>query len=207
MNNHLILENVEIALADKVLVSLDVTVAAGQVLTIIGPSGSGKSTLLAYIAGFIAPIFSASGTITLGDKIISSLPAEQRRIGLLFQDAMLFPHMSVAQNLRFALAKTATDKNRKVEDGLKKMSLQGFDDRDPATLSGGQQARVALLRLLLSQPQAVLLDEPFSKLDKALRAAVREQVFSILQEAGLPVILVSHDEEDAEAAGGSVISL
>jgi len=206
-NNHLILEQVEIGLGERKLVSLNTEVEAGQVLTVVGPSGSGKSTLLAFIAGFIAPVFSATGKVSLGDKELSHLPAEERRIGLLFQDAMLFPHMSVAQNLGFALAKTELNKKQKIEAGLEKMSLQGFAQRDPATLSGGQQARIALLRLLLSQPQAVLLDEPFSKLDKALRASVREQVFSNLREAGLSVILVSHDEEDAEAAGGQVISL
>ena len=114
-NNHLILEQVEIGLGERKLVSLNTEVEAGQVLTVVGPSGSGKSTLLAFIAGFIAPVFSATGKVSLGDKELSHLPAEERRIGLLFQDAMLFPHMSVAQNLGFALAKTELNKKQKIE--------------------------------------------------------------------------------------------
>ncbi|MFY0992086.1 ATP-binding cassette domain-containing protein [Halomonas sp. C05BenzN] len=209
MNHHyaLTLERVRIALDGVTLLELDAEVGPGEVLTVMGPSGSGKSTLLAFLAGFLAPDFEASGRVLLDGRDITSLPAERRGIGLLFQDPLLFPHLSVAGNLRFGLPRSATDKSGRVEKALAQIGLTGFGQRDPATLSGGQKSRVALMRLLLSQPCAVLLDEPFSKLDTHLRHEMRQLVFSRLHEAGLPSLLVTHDREDAEDAGGRVIEL
>lgn len=201
------LEQIRIALADRALLAVDATIAPGETLTVMGPSGSGKSTLLAYMAGFLAPAFSASGGVWLGERNLLNLPAEKRGIGLLFQDPLLFPHLSVGGNLRFGLPPDVTDKSRQVAQALAQVGLTGFENRDPATLSGGQKARVALMRLLLSKPQAVLLDEPFSKLDTALRQEMRTLVFSQLREAGLPALLVTHDHADAKAAGGPVIEL
>ena len=207
MNNSLHLERIHIALDGKTLVELNESVAAGEVLTVMGPSGSGKSSLLAYIAGFLPAAFSAGGRIRLGEDDVSALPPESRRIGLLFQDPLLFPHLSVGGNLRFALPADTPDKDDIIEERLTAIGLSGFAPRDPATLSGGQKSRIALLRLLLSRPRAVLLDEPFSALDATLRAELREQVFSTLRTAQLPTILVTHDEQDATAAGGKVLHL
>ncbi len=201
------LEQISIALAGRELLAVDATISPGEVLTVMGPSGSGKSTLLAYIAGFLDREFTASGGVWLGERSLLNLPAEQRNIGLLFQDPLLFPHLSVGSNLRFGLPRYLNDKRQQVTQALEQVGLAGFESRDPATLSCGQQSRVALMRLLLSKPRAVLLDEPFSKLDTALRQEMRTLVFSQLREAGLPALLVTHDHEDANAAGGPVIEL
>lgn len=206
MNHTLRLDSIHIRLGDRILVALDAEIGPGQVLTVMGPSGSGKSTLLAYLAGFLDPAFRASGRIRLDGADVTDLPAEARRIGLLFQDALLFPHLSVAGNLMFGLPRGGARRQRAIE-ALATVGLTGFAERDPATLSGGQQARVALLRLLLSAPNAVLLDEPFAKLDSHLRGETRALVFEQLKAAGLPAVLVTHDAADAEAAGGRVVRL
>ncbi|UYG02727.1 ATP-binding cassette domain-containing protein [Halomonas sp. LR3S48] len=200
-------DKVHITLHGQTLLHLDARIGPGEVLTVMGPSGSGKSTLLAFAAGFLAPTFAASGRILLGGKDITALPAEQRGIGLLFQDPLLFPHLSVAGNLRFGLPRATPDKAARVETALAEIGLTCFGERDPATLSGGQQSRVALMRLLLSAPRAVLLDEPFSNLDTHLRQEMRRLVFGRLREAGLPSLLVTHDTEDADDAGGQVVEL
>ncbi|MGS2742705.1 ATP-binding cassette domain-containing protein [Halomonas sp. LS-001] len=207
--NHqtLYIKQMKLTLAGDTLLAMHRDIAPGEVLTVMGPSGSGKSTLLAYLAGFLSPAFQAQGEFYLGDKRLDILPAEQRGIGLLFQDPMLFPHLSVGGNLRFGLPRGARDKNAQIAKALEQVGLAGFETRDPATLSGGQQSRVALMRLLLSRPRAVLLDEPFSKLDTALRQEMRALVFGQLRDAGLPTLLVTHDEADAAAAGGPIIAL
>jgi putative thiamine transport system ATP-binding protein len=206
-SHHLELRDIRIALEGHALLELNAGVGPGEVLTVMGPSGSGKSTLLAFIAGFLAADFTASGRILLDRHDITALAAEKRGIGLLFQDPLLFPHLSVAGNLRFGLPRATPDKADRVEQALEQIGLAGFADRDPATLSGGQKARVALMRLLLSTPRAVLLDEPFSRLDTHLRHEMRQLVFDRLRAAGLPSLLVTHDREDAEDAGGRVIEL
>lgn len=204
------LESIRIVLDGKLIVAVSDEVAPGDVLTIMGPSGSGKSSLLAYLSGTLAPGFDASGDVWLDGERLNGLPPERRRTGLLFQDDLLFPHMSVGGNLGFALPPDVRDRaaRRSAIDGaLADAGLAGFADRDPATLSGGQRARVALMRVLLSGPRALLLDEPFSKLDAALRATFRDFVFSRARSKSLPTILVTHDPADAEAAGGRVVIL
>ncbi|CAG0910213.1 unnamed protein product [Cyprideis torosa] len=175
----------------------------------MGPSGVGKSTLLAFVTGTLAPEFTVSGTIFLDGADITDAPPHRRRVGILFQDDLLFPHMSVGQNLLFGLREdgNATQRKAMVNDALKEVGLEGYADRDPATLSGGQKARVALMRMLLSEPCALLLDEPFSRLDAALRAQVRDLVFSRAKARALPVLMVTHDAEDASAAGGEIVIL
>lgn len=205
--HHLHLDDIRISLEGRQLLALDAEIRGGEVLTVMGPSGVGKSSLLAYLAGFLAPVFAASGLVRLDGVVLNDLPAEQRHVGLLFQDALLFPHLSVGGNLRFALPAATLDKAARVEQALASIGLEGFAMRDPETLSGGQRSRVALQRLLLSEPRAVLLDEPFSRLDTHLRREVREFVFAGLKAAGLPAIMVTHDAEDAEAAAGRVIQL
>lgn len=201
------LQQVRLSLQGTVLLQLDADVSGGEIVTVMGPSGAGKSSLLAWLAGFLSPAFSASGAVLLDGRDVLALPAEQRRIGLLFQDPLLFPHLSVGGNLRFALPAGIQDKEARVQTALAAVGLEGFADRDPDTLSGGQKSRVALQRLLLSQPHAVLLDEPFSRLDASLRREVRTLVFGTLQRAGLPTLMVTHDPEDAEAAGGRIVLL
>jgi putative thiamine transport system ATP-binding protein len=206
----LVLREVLIKLDGETLVALDAAVAPGETLTIMGPSGVGKSTLLAFIGGFLGRDFRASGEIILNGRDVTALPPERRGIGLLFQDALLFPHLSVGGNLVIGLhpdVKGRTARRRVVEAALSEVGLDGFADRDPATLSGGQAARVTLMRTLLSRPAALILDEPFSRLDAALRAQVRALVFAEARKYGLPALLVTHDPADAEAAGGRVLEL
>jgi putative thiamine transport system ATP-binding protein len=176
----------------------------------MGPSGSGKSTLLAFAAGFLDPVFSAEGRIVLDGDDVTNYPPERRGMGLLFQDPLLFPHMSVGGNLMFGLppeVRGADARRQAVAQALAEVGLADFAGRDPATLSGGQKARVALLRTLLSEPRALLLDEPFSKLDTKRRGQVRELVFQEAAKRRLPVLLVTHDPDDAAAASGPCIEL
>lgn len=206
MTPGLILDSLTVAQGASELVRLTAKVPPGQVLTIMGPSGSGKSTLLAALVGALPPGFAMTGHITLNGQNITALPTQARQIGLLFQDDLLFPHLSVAQNLGFGLKPGGTKAERlaRIDKALAHMDMAGFGPRDPATLSGGQRARVALARTLLAEPKALLLDEPFSRLDQNLRAQIRMLVFA--QAKTLPVILVTHDPEDARAAGGPVLS-
>ena len=206
----LFLDKVTIALGARMLLSVTHRVEPGSVLTVMGPSGSGKSTLLAYIGGFLDPAFSGSGKVFCDGDEITALPAEERHAGILFQDPLLFPHMSVAGNLVFAIPPDVKGKAARLaraDTALAGVGLDGIGERDPDTLSDGQKARLALARVLLSSPRALLLDEPFSKLDQDLRRQMRELVFARARDAGLPVILVTHDEADAEAALGPVIRI
>jgi len=199
------LDTLRIAQNGRQMVALDVTVAPGEVLTIMGPSGCGKSTALAAIVGALPPAFSMSGRIFLNGQDMTAQPTHTRRMGLLFQDDVLFPHLSVAGNLGFGLPRGAANRAARIDDALAAAGLEGMGPRDPATLSGGQRARVALMRTLLSAPRALLLDEPFSKLDAGLRDQIRS--FTFAQARSLPTILVTHDIADARAAGGPVVSV
>lgn len=205
------LENVAIALDGEALLDrLTVTVAPGEIVTVMGPSGSGKSTLLNYICGTLAPAFAASGEVSLNGRDLRPLPTEQRHVGLLFQDDLLFPHMSVAGNLAFGLngrVRERWERARVIADALASGGLAGYEQRDPATLSGGERARVAVLRVLLSEPRALLLDEPFSRLDAARRQHFRSFVFDRARALELPTLLVTHDPQDAAAAGGRMIDI
>lgn len=208
----LILEHVTITRPDgaKLIRGLTLNVAPGSVTTVMGPSGIGKSTLLDAVAGSLAPGFALSGRITLNGRDLTGLPPERRRIGLMFQDALLFPHLSLAGNLAFGLdpcIRGRAARAKAVEDALAEAGLAGLGPRDPATLSGGQRARAALMRTLLAAPEALLLDEPFGKLDMALRDEIRRFVFDHAAARGVPVLLVSHDPQDAAAAGGPVVAL
>src|SRR5918996_856878 len=206
----LVFERVRIRLGARHLIDLHTTVERGQTLTLMGPSGSGKSTFLNFLCGTLDPAFEAEGRVLLDGKDITDLPAERRHLGILFQDALLFPHLSVAGNLLVALPPSRggrAAREAKVTAALAEAGLEGFGERDPATLSGGQQARVALMRTLLTEPRALLLDEPFSKLDATLRQRIRSFVFAEIVRYRLPAILVTHDPEDAAAAGGPVHQL
>ncbi len=209
MDKGLSLRNVTISKDGVPLLSVNHDIGPGEVLTVMGPSGVGKSTLLAFITGTLAPDFEATGEVWLDGHEITHAPPHRRRVGILFQDDLLFPHLSVGANLAFGLAQGGSSRDRlaKVDEALDEVGLKGFADRDPATLSGGQKARVALMRMLLSEPCGLLLDEPFSRLDAALRAQVREMVFDRARARELPVLMVTHDAEDARAAGGVIVTL
>lgn len=209
MPSELHLKNVVISKDGHDLLNVSASIGAGEVLTLMGPSGSGKSSLLAYIGGFLSEDLSAKGVVELNGRDVTQVPPHERKIGVLFQDSLLFPHMSVGQNLKFAIQRAykGGERHAMMQRGLSSVDLDGFEDRDPATLSGGQKARVALVRTLLAQPLALLLDEPFSKLDTDLRQQVRALVFQHAKDNGLPTILVTHDPDDAAAAGGRIIHL
>lgn len=204
------LEGITVRLGGAMLVSLDAVVSPGEVLTVMGPSGSGKSTLLSYIAGHLDPAFQAEGRAMLGETDLICLPPEKRRAGILFQDPLLFPHLSIGGNLLFAIPAGVGGRGPRrlaAEKALEDIGLAGFFERDPDTLSGGQKARVALQRVLLSQPRLLLLDEPFSNLDAGLRLQMRSLVFDTARAAGLPTLLVTHDAADAQHAGGRIITI
>ncbi|WP_349436560.1 ATP-binding cassette domain-containing protein [Pararhizobium sp. A13] len=204
------LDEISISLAGRTLLWLSATVSPGDILTVMGPSGSGKSALLAYLGGFLDPVFTGSGRILIDGRDVAGIPAEKRQAGMLFQDPLLFPHLSVGGNLLFGLTASIRkrgQRRRMAEQALAEVELSGFFDRDPATLSGGQKARVALQRVMLSAPRFLLLDEPFSKLDAGLREQTRALIFSRAKSSGLPIILVTHDRADAEAAGGRVVTI
>ncbi len=200
------------ATAAVLIEDLTLSIDPGEVVTVMGPSGSGKSTLLAFAGGFLdGAAFRSTGTLTLGRDRLDDRPAEHRRLGVLFQDPVLFPHLSVGGNLLFGLPRHRDgkryDRREAMGQALSDAGLAGFADRDPATLSGGQMARVALLRTLLAAPRALLLDEPFGKLDAALRGEIRAYVLAEARARRLPVLLVTHDPADAAAAAGRVVRL
>jgi putative thiamine transport system ATP-binding protein len=205
------LDGVGISLHGRVLVPpLSLAIDGGRVAVLMGPSGSGKSSLLAHLCGTLDPAFDAVGRVRLRGVDLDGLPPERRRIGILFQDDLLFPHLSVAENLAFGLpagVRGRAERREAVERALEDADLGGLGGRDPATLSGGQRARVALMRTLLAEPAALLLDEPFSKLDVALRARFRALVFDHARRRELPTLLVTHDPADGAEADGLVIEL
>ena len=183
-------------------------VPRGEIVTLMGPSGSGKSTLFAWMVGALSDDFQARGELWLDARRCDGLPVESRGLGILFQDALLFEQFSVGQNLLLALPERIAGRARReaVEQALNSAGLNGHYASDPATLSGGERARVSLLRALLAEPQALLLDEPFSRLDKALRASFRAWVFDAVRSRNIPVVLVTHDEDDIPP-GGKLIEI
>jgi putative thiamine transport system ATP-binding protein len=188
----------QLATPSQVLVQdLHLHIAAGTVHTLMGKSGSGKSSLLAALCGTLDATLRFDGQVLLNGQRIDALAPQARRVGILFQDALLFPHMTVRENLLFAVPRgDATGREDQVKLALTTMEIVPLAQADPATLSGGQRARVALARALLAQPRALLLDEPFSRLDAALRARMRELVFDVVRQRNIPALLVTHDAQD-----------
>lgn len=168
---------------------------AGEIFALLGPSGCGKTTTLRMLAGFEAQ---DSGEIFKNEIEVSKIPAEKRGIGFVFQDWALFPHLSVEQNIAFGLRGwNKVEKTQRVQEVLSMVGLTIFKDRRPHQLSGGQQQRVALARAIAPGPSVILLDEPFSSLDAALRQVTRDEVRNLLKKAGVGTILVTHDQEEA----------
>ncbi|WAJ30211.1 ABC transporter ATP-binding protein [Antarcticirhabdus aurantiaca] len=171
------------------------SVAPGEIFALIGPSGCGKSTTLRMIAGFERP---DGGEILLGGRRIEAEPPEKRGVGIVFQDYALFPHLSVLDNVAFALARLPREeRHAKARRFIAMVGLEGLDARFPDQLSGGQQQRVALARALCAEPRLILLDEPFSNLDASLRAATRREIRGLLKETGIGAVFVTHDQEEA----------
>jgi putative thiamine transport system ATP-binding protein len=187
---------------DLLLQGLDVTVDAGTVHTLMGPSGCGKSSVLAAVCGTLDPALQFAGCVMLHGRRIDTLPTQARKVGILFQDDLLFAHLTVRENLLFAQRSGPQPaREAAVAQALVDVEMQGFGPADPATLSGGQRSRVALARALLAQPDALMLDEPFSKLDAALRGRLRELVFGLVARRSIAALLVTHDAADvADAA-------
>lgn len=188
----------------RVVQNLDLHLAPGEIGCLLGASGCGKTTTLRAIAGF-EPVH--EGEIRLAGEVISShgytLAPEKRRIGMVFQDYALFPHLTVARNIAFGLGKRA-DAAQVIDEMLELVKLQGLGERFPHELSGGQQQRVALARALAPEPQLLLLDEPFSNLDVELRRRLSREVRDILKGRGISAILVTHDQEEAFAVSDKV---
>tara|TARA_R110001583_G_scaffold16561_17_gene67921 strand:+ start:23738 stop:24385 length:648 start_codon:yes stop_codon:yes gene_type:complete len=191
----------------KLISNLNVEIKAGEVLSLMGPSGCGKSTLLHAIAGHPLNDFSVTGDVSLNGKSLNSTPVEERNIGFLFQDDLLFPHLNVWQNLAFSLPDSVKKKDRKEQAllALKQQNLIDLADKNPSQISGGQRARISMIRMLLAKPCAVLLDEPFNKLDQQLRQEFRQWVFDLIKQNSLPVLMVTHDQEDIPLNSQTII--
>ena len=177
--------------------AIDLAVEDGELVALIGPSGSGKSTCLKLLAGFYRP---DRGRINVDGHDVDTLPPEQRRLGIVFQNYALFPHMTTRDNVAYPLKVrgVARAERWQTADGmLDRVGLKGLGDRAPRTLSGGQQQRVALARALVFKPRALLLDEPLSALDAGLRVAMRDEIRRVQREAGIATIHVTHDQEEA----------
>ncbi len=187
-----------------VLHNIDLNIEPGEILSLLGPSGCGKSTLLRAIAG-LQPL--SSGTIEIGGVTVDGpgvhFPPHRRRVGMVFQDGALFPHLSVSQNIEFGL-RGVNDAADRVQELLRIVELEGFADRRPDTLSGGQRQRVALARALAPRPSVLLLDEPFSALDPGMRVQLRRDVRRILSQVGITAIVVTHDQDEAFVLGDRV---
>ena len=191
--------NLDKRFADQQAVAdLTFTLATGQLLALLGFSGCGKTTTLRLIAGFERP---DRGEIHIAGRQVAApgsfVPPEHRRVGMVFQDYALFPHLDVAGNIAFGLRGSRAQRHRRTQELLELVGLDGFASRSLQSLSGGQQQRVALARALAPQPALVLLDEPFSNLDTALRARLRTEVRDILRAADTTAVIVTHDQEEA----------
>ena len=177
---------------------IDLTLKHNELLSILGPSGCGKSTLLSVIAGLESI---HEGRVWINGKIATTpetmMPPEKRRVGMVFQDIALFPHLNVYENIRFGIKAPRKDQNRRVLEMLELVSMQGTEKKMPHQLSGGEQQRVAVARALAPSPQILLLDEPFSSLDYKLRVQLRQDIRAILREAQVSAILVTHDQTEA----------
>ncbi len=198
------LEGVEVRLGEFRLTA-DLAVSRGALCAVIGPSGSGKSTLLNTIAGFLAP---EAGRVTWGDADLTDLAPGARPVSVIFQDQNLFPHLTVAENVGLGLRPTlnlSADDRAQVEAALGRVGLAGLGQRRPAALSGGQQSRVALARMLLMARPVVLLDEPFSALGPALKAEMLDLVAELARETGATCLIITHEPGDARRIASHVI--
>jgi len=185
--------------------NINLRVEAGKLVTLLGPSGCGKTTTLRMIAGLE---MATSGRILIGEQDVTTLPATDRDVSMVFQSYALFPHMTVLENVAYGLTFSGFKKPEARERalaGLDLVGLKGYDNRLPSELSGGQQQRVAVARALVLEPQVLLFDEPLSNLDAKLRRQVREDIRAIQQDLGLTVVYVTHDQEEALAVSDEIV--
>ena len=189
--------------------NLNLTINNGNILCVFGKSGVGKSSLINVIAGTSDDNLIFEGKIVLNGKILNDIPIEKRKIGLLIQDGALFPHLTVEQNIYFGMNRKLKSQEKLflINENLKKANMEGFQNRYPHTLSGGQKSRIACLRAILSEPKVLLLDEPFSSLDPEHRNTFRNFVVSKIKESQIPCLLVSHDEIDKKISNEKTIDL
>ncbi len=190
---------------ERVLDGVSLCVESGSTVALLGPSGSGKTTLLRIVAGLEFP---DDGTVEVGGRLLSGpgtlVPPEQRRVGMVFQDWALFPHLNVARNVGFGLPRAERRSSARIDEALELVGMSGFADRMPDTLSGGQQQRVALARAVAPRPRVLLLDEPFSNLDATMRVRVRSEIHTLLQDLGVTAVFVTHDQDEAFVLGDRV---
>ncbi len=190
-----------------VINGVDLAIEKGKIVCVVGESGSGKTTLTRLVAGLETQ---DHGVIKLNDKIVASdkvfIPPEDRKIGMVFQDYALFPHLTVYKNVAYGIA-DSQDKEVRVAEVLKLVGLEGYANRFPHQLSGGQQQRVALARALAPKPQLLILDEPFSNLDVALKLQLRNEIFDIIKRTNVTAIFVTHDTQDAVAISDEIVVL
>lgn len=185
--------------------NIDLEIEAGKLVTLLGPSGCGKTTTLRMIAGLE---MATKGQIFIGDKDVTTLPATDRDVSMVFQSYALFPHMTVLENVSYGLGFSGFNKDEtrdRAHAGLDLVGLNGYGNRLPSELSGGQQQRVAVARALVLEPQVLLFDEPLSNLDAKLRRQVREEIREIQQNLGLTVVYVTHDQEEALAVSDEIV--
>lgn len=197
-------ENLRVRLGGNLVVrEACLTVMPGEFVAILGPSGCGKTTTLRAICGLEYP---ESGVIQYEGSRINELPTHRRNIGYLFQEGALFPHLSVGQNISFGIrAQPKAQQQARVEELLHLVQLNGLASRSTTSLSGGQRQRVALARALARQPKLVLLDEPFSSLDAALKDTLRKDLFEILKKTKTAAVMVTHDEQDAHTTAARTV--
>ncbi len=198
------LDDVSCAYGENVVLrSVSLSLESGKVLALLGPSGCGKTTLLKLVAGLSAP---SAGSVSIQGNIVAdsrrkiNLPPEQRKLGMVFQDYALWPHLSVADNVGFPLDVRGGDRGKRrvhVSEALGLVGLSGFEDRSPSSLSGGQQQRVAIARAIVARPAVVLFDEPLSNLDPQLRGDLAEEISALVRDVGLTAIYVTHDQSEA----------
>jgi putative spermidine/putrescine transport system ATP-binding protein len=203
---HLVLDKLNLAYGKSAAVTdLNLSVAQGQLISLLGPSGCGKTTTMRAVAGLLRPV---SGRIVLAGEDITQRPVHQRDMGLVFQSYALFPHLSAYDNVAFGLRLrkvAAAELDQRVRSAIASVGLQGFESRLPANLSGGQQQRVAVARAIVLRPRLLLLDEPLSNLDALLRVEMRAELRRIQRELGITMLYVTHDPEEALSLSDRIV--
>ena len=185
---------------------ISLSVEQGEIVALLGPSGSGKTTVLRLLAGFETP---DTGTITVSGEDVTAVPPARRRVGMVFQHYALFPHLDVGENVRFGLhgSRDRAASDARVTESLARVDLAGFERRKVQELSGGQQQRVALARALAPEPRVLLLDEPLSNLDPALRERTRRELRDLIKRVGITALFVTHEQDEAFDLGDRIALL